>query len=426
MYGLLLLCAASPPITAAVVVVRFSNMWPAYPCVIDNLKYCSISRLFSLLSRNGTLSSGSEVADFPASAAAAAAVEHRPGRFWRPFATHSSSTAAAAAAAAAAAGAAAAATAAAVEARGAVLVPAGLSRGSSGGVLGARSQGQHGGGSRRLENHPSSSADGSSNPDGSRNGHTREDTGGGGGGGDGDGERGQRTQPRPKISLPGIGAWRRSSESANPAKGSLSPPRSRVRQRPSSGSSGGGGTVAGADGDRGDDDAGGDGARSWLSGGRRAIRERRGTAGDIGARGGAGGGDEEDSGGEFFEKVAKVPPWMEGVGASADYEEMKPTLDVIKRTVLLAMLQQVGSAEQPYVGRGGGSGCACVILCVCFLEKHRPRQPVGHCKDVGLRQSEIKPLDQSGACMILCVFFSNSTDRANRLAIVKTSALEKP
>lgn len=42
-----------------------------------------------------------------------------------------------------------------------------------------------------------------------------------------------------------------------------------------------------------------------------------------------------------MESVAKVPPWMEGVQASPEYDEMKPTLDVIKRTVLLAVLHQV-------------------------------------------------------------------------------------
>lgn len=54
-----------------------------------------------------------------------------------------------------------------------------------------------------------------------------------------------------------------------------------------------------------------------------------------------------------LETVAKPPPWMEGVEASATYEEMKPALDVIKRTVLLAVLQQVGTM----VGSGGpGAG----------------------------------------------------------------------
>lgn len=80
--------------------------------------------------------------------------------------------------------------------------------------------------------------------------------------------------------------------------------------------------------------------------GRRKVGkgERRGTTGDIGVGGGGGRGGE-DIGDESFEKVAKVPPWMEGVEASAEYEEMKPTLDVIKQTVLLAMLQQVGGDE---------------------------------------------------------------------------------
>lgn len=53
-----------------------------------------------------------------------------------------------------------------------------------------------------------------------------------------------------------------------------------------------------------------------------------------------------------LESVAKVPPWMEGVQASPEYEEMKPTLDVIKRTVLLAVLHQVRGGG----GEGGGQG----------------------------------------------------------------------
>lgn len=52
----------------------------------------------------------------------------------------------------------------------------------------------------------------------------------------------------------------------------------------------------------------------------------------------------DDTGGaeeKEWEAVAKPPPWLEGVAASAEYEEMKPALDVIKRTVLLALFQQV-------------------------------------------------------------------------------------
>lgn len=239
-----------------------------------------------------------------------------------------------------------------------------------------KSQAQHGGGSRRWKLHASSSVDGSSNPDNnSWSGFSPDDGAVGETGGGGDGGRGQRAQ-RSKRSLPGIGAWRRSSEPAvlGAGKGILSPPppppRSRVRQRPSSGS---GGSNGGADGDRGDDDGG---AKSWLpGGGRKAARERRGTDSDIGERAGAGaGGRDANSGGdeEFFETVAKVPPWMEGVEASADYEEMKPTLDVIKRTVLLAMLQQVGllvssAAATPRAGDSRGRGScmsACVRVCL--------------------------------------------------------------
>lgn len=50
-----------------------------------------------------------------------------------------------------------------------------------------------------------------------------------------------------------------------------------------------------------------------------------------------------------LETVAKPPPWMEGVSASATYEEMKPALDVIKRTVLLAVFQHVRSTPAGHV-----------------------------------------------------------------------------
>ena len=371
------------------------------------------------MARNGTFGSGSgEASDFPSSASvssASAAAEHKPGKFWRPFAPHSSSSAAAAAA----------------EARGTAPVSgsgsAGLPRSSSGGALGLKSQAQHGSGgsSRWRKLHPSSSADGGFNSDGACGGFSPEDGGVWGTGGDGG--VGQRAQ-RSKRSLPSIGAWRRSSEPASSAvlgagRGILSPPpppppRSRVRQRPSSGSSssgGGGGANAGADGDGGDDD----GARSWLPGGGKKGRERRGTASDIQVRGGGAASGDDDSGGESFETVAKVPPWMEGVEASADYEEMKPTLDVIKRTVLLAMLQQVGSTTS--------RTCVCVfyVFFVSIARANRltnantsavsgdkTNQRILKCGTL-CRDSEKKPdsradilrCDQATECVCVCMFW---------------------
>lgn len=73
--------------------------------------------------------------------------------------------------------------------------------------------------------------------------------------------------------------------------------------------------------------------------------DKRGMVNDVGVRGGEGVDAGEESCGESFETVAKVPPWMEGVEASPEYDEIKPTLDVIKQTVLLAMLQQVGTSR---------------------------------------------------------------------------------
>lgn len=279
----------------------------------------------TLLARRGTVPSGRETVDFPASAsvsAASAAAEHKTGKFWRPFAMHSSSNSAAAAAAA---------TAAVAGGSAPVSGSIGLSRSDAVVSSGSSSSGfppEHG-----------VSACGTG------------DSGGGGGGGDGG--RGWRTQ-RSKRSLPGIGNWRRNSEPPAssshpvPGKGVLSPPpRSRVRPRPKSISGVAGATAAGVVAGTAEDE--GESARSWLSSGRRVVGGgERGTVSGVGVSGGAGGvGAGAESGGEPFEKVAKVPPWMEGVEASAEYDEIKPTLDVIKQTVLLAMLQQVGAASRP-------------------------------------------------------------------------------
>lgn len=153
-------------------------------------------------------------------------------------------------------------------------------------------------------------------------------------------ERGRgRRVLRPKKSLPTMGkargssGWRRASEQAfDPA--SLSPPppppppprRPRVRGRP--GPVGGKGGAAEEDGD------GGESVKSWFKG-------RRGSGGSGGAGGEGDGRVAGGIGNAELESVAKAPPWMEGVQAHAEYEEMKPTLDVIKQTVLLAVLQQV-------------------------------------------------------------------------------------
>lgn len=306
----------------------------------------------ALLARRGTVPSGSETVDFPASASAASAVsaaaEHKTGKFWRPFAMHSSSNSAAAAAASVAGGSA------------PVSGSIGLSRSDA--VVSS-----------------GSSSSGFPPEDGGSAWDTRDGgSGGSGGGGGSDSGRGWRTQ-RSKRSLPGIGTWRRNSEppasSSHPApgKGVLSPlPRSRVRPRPSSisgvaGATASGGVVAGT---AVEDE--GESAKSWLSSGRRVVRgDERGTVSGVGVRGGAGGvGVGTEGGGEPFETVAKVPPWMEGVEASAEYDEIKPTLDVIKQTVLLAMLQQVGAASRPVSYCYGALLCLCVCVCawrICLL-----------------------------------------------------------
>lgn len=288
----------------------------------------------TLLPRRATSASGSDTADFPTSAAAAAAAagEHRPGKFWRPFATPLRPSSAAAALAGESVP---------------VSSSIGLSRNSSGGVAGAKNQTQNGGAGSVRQNNlpPPSSAEVIVVSSGSSaSGAPPED--GGSAWDSGDGGRGWRTQ-RPKRSLPVIGKLRRNSEPPAsshlaPGKGVLSPPpRSGVRPRPSSVSGGAvvGGVVAGSDEDKTES------AKSCLSGGKRAVGVDKGSAGsDVGIKGGAGADGGEESGGEPFETVAKVPPWMEGVEASAEYDEIKPTLDVIKQTVLLAMLQQVRAA----------------------------------------------------------------------------------
>ncbi|CAM9536600.1 unnamed protein product [Pylaiella littoralis] len=288
----------------------------------------------TLLPRRATSASGSDTADFPTSAAAAAAAagEHRPGKFWRPFATPLRPSSAAAALAGESVP---------------VSSSIGLSRNSSGGVAGAKNQTQNGGAGSLRQNNlpPPSSAEVIVVSSGSNaSGAPPED--GGSAWDSGDGGRGWRTQ-RPKRSLPVIGKLRRNSEPPAsshlaPGKGVLSPPpRSGVRPRPSSVSGGAvvGGVVAGSDEDKTES------AKSCLSGGKRAVGVDKGSAGsDVGIKGGVGADGGEESGGEPFETVAKVPPWMEGVEASAEYDEIKPTLDVIKQTVLLAMLQQTNES----------------------------------------------------------------------------------
>lgn len=267
-----------------------------------------------------------------ASAAAAATVtDSKPGKFWRPFSAHSASAMASAGGGGSAPG-------------------SGLARSSSGGSIGVRREAhQTPGGRWRGGGGEGSLAAGSSNWNGapSENGGSVRDSGEGGGG---DGGR-ERRAHRSRRSLPGIGSWRRNSEPAAAAvfsgggKGVLSPPprRSRVRQRPGAGT-GGGATACAAD-EKIVEDGRSEGGRGWLpGGGRRPLRERRATVGEFGGKDGIGGGEYNGGGGDPFETVAKVPPWMEGVEASAEYEEMKPTLDVIKQTVLLAMLQQVGAS----------------------------------------------------------------------------------
>lgn len=77
----------------------------------------------------------------------------------------------------------------------------------------------------------------------------------------------------------------------------------------------------------------------------RALRRQRGASvAEAGSYSGRGGARNDEAGGDReYETVARPPSWMEGVAASAKYEEMKPALDVIKRTVLLAVLQEVSA-----------------------------------------------------------------------------------
>lgn len=101
-------------------------------------------------------------------------------------------------------------------------------------------------------------------------------------------------------------------------------------------------------------------SRRWLSGDLgdpRDVEDLGDVSAAVGGAGmcpassksnpegnGAGAGAEvnyDRNDGKELETVARPPPWMEEVSAPATYEEMKPALDVIKRTVLLAVLQQV-------------------------------------------------------------------------------------
>lgn len=200
-----------------------------------------------------------------------------------------------------------------------------------------------------------------------------------------------QTRDKPKRS------WRRASD---PPAGQFSPPpllphslppaparatsqerkqRSRVRQRASS-------VPVGEDDSEGKDGATG-GSRRWL-GKRKIVKRRRdtrngavlsvdGVHGVSGVRGVGSDGDgdsrgkdmrdgreeeEEEEEEEELISVAKAPPWMEGLEANAEYEQIKPTLDVIKHTVLLAVLQQV---------------CCTNLSCLMspfFTESYEPRR----------------------------------------------------
>lgn len=140
-------------------------------------------------------------------------------------------------------------------------------------------------------------------------------------------------------------SWKRSSEPAA-GHGSPSPRRpahrlSRVRSRPA-GNSSSAAASAFTDGEEGGD--GSSRSRSWLGGGRKVVAGRHNTDDAVLSR--SGNGDVRASRNPLTEEVdqetvAKAPPWLDDVQAHPEYEEMKPTLDVIKRTVLLAVLQQV-------------------------------------------------------------------------------------
>ena len=180
------------------------------------------------------------------------------------------------------------------------------------------------------------------------------------GGSEGGSRRGRVSHSRRAPAVAGGGgggkrgaSWRRMSAPVGSRAGSRSPPpgtpapRSRVRRRAS---------VTALEEEEGEG-PGQRGGRKWFSGPKRSVR-RRPVGGGGGGGGGSGDWGEAVTVQRDLESVAKVPPWMEGVQASPEYEEMKPTLDVIKRTVLLAVLHQVG-ARRVVVD----AACVCSLVC---------------------------------------------------------------
>lgn len=109
--------------------------------------------------------------------------------------------------------------------------------------------------------------------------------------------------------------------------------------------------------DGGDSDDMGAARKGWLKFGRKDHTGRGGSSSGLteiskkevieSSPKGVGKGEGAS---QHLETVAMAPSWMEGVEASADYECLKPALDVVKRTVLLAVLKEVRTMVRIFRG----------------------------------------------------------------------------
>lgn len=109
--------------------------------------------------------------------------------------------------------------------------------------------------------------------------------------------------------------------------------------------------------DEGDSDDAGIARKSWLKFGMKDHTGRRGSSSglcEISKKEVIESSpkvvDNREGALQHLETVAMAPPWMEEVEASADYECLKPALDVVKRTVLLAVLKEVRTMVRTFWG----------------------------------------------------------------------------
>lgn len=161
-----------------------------------------------------------------------------------------------------------------------------------------------------------------------------------------------KTRKSSHVGLKSTASWRRSSESGprvqriRPLMQQNEQPRRRPLSR---------GRKPPLPNDDGDSEDAGIARKAWLKFSRKDYTGRRGSSNGVGEaskveviESSPKGVDNREGASQHLETVAMAPPWMEGVEASADYECLKPALDVVKRTVLLAVLKEVRSVVRTF------------------------------------------------------------------------------